>query len=131
MSHYDENSIPDDPYRVAPPFCAPGEVEPPDAPQVSDKEATDRVIDVLLSFDPESRAFGESADDWIELLADFFADSRYRRFAYATFASILDASKPNLLPILRRSMEAFIGDHANNWLAEADNDELEREGFGV
>jgi len=111
--------------------CAPGEVEPPDAPQVSDKEATDRVIDVLLSFDPESRAFGESADDWVELLLDFMTDTRYSQLARVACAALLDQSKPSLLPILRRSMEAFIGDYANNWLAETNPEEIEREGFGV
>jgi len=110
---------------------APGEVEPPDAPQVSDKEATDRVIDVLLSTDPESRAFGQTANDWTELLLDFFADQQRSRFAHVVFASILNRSKPSMLPLLRIGMEAFIGDHANAWLAEADSDELEREGFGV
>jgi len=123
MSHINENSIPDDPYRVAPPFCAPGEVEPPDAPQVSDKEATDRVIDVLLSDDPESKAFGKTEDDWVDLLVG--------KFAQIAITAILDKSQPSLLPILRRSMAGVIGEHANNWLAEADSDELEREGFGV
>jgi len=130
MPYYDENNIPDDPYRVAPPFCAPGEVEPPDAPQVSNKETTARVIDVLLSAgDPESKAFGKNSADWIEFFVDLILDPRNGCFAHTVFTIILDESKSNLLPILRSDMERFIGYHANNWLAEANPDELEREGF--
>jgi len=28
MPHYEPHNYPDDPYRVAPPYCAPGEIEP-------------------------------------------------------------------------------------------------------
>jgi len=129
MPHYEPHNYPDDPYRVAPPYQAPGEVEPPDVMCVSDKEAADRVIDVLLSDDPESKAFGETADDWTESLLDFIADPRHSQFAQTVFAAILDKNKPSLLPILRRSMEVFIGDHANARLAEMTPEELEREGF--
>jgi len=127
MSHYTPETIPDDPYRVAPPCCAPGKVEPPDAPQVSNKEATARVIDVLLSLDLESKAFGRTADDWAELLVDFIVDDR--GFAHFVFAIILGENGACLPHWMHRNMEEFVGDHANNWLAEADKDELEREGF--
>jgi len=125
MPHYTPETIPDDPYRVAPPHCAPGEVEPPDAVCVSDKEAVRRVIDVLLSDDPESKAFGETADDWIEWLHDFVAESGSRTFLVA----ILDTRNPSIPPVLRRSLEMFIGDRANARLAEMSPEELEREGF--
>jgi len=100
-----------------------------DAPHVSEKEATDRVIDVLLSDDSESKAFGRTANDWTDLLLEFIVDTR--SFAHLAFAAILDRSKPSLLPLLRLSMEGLIGDHANNWLAEANPEEIEREGFSV
>jgi len=124
MPHYTPETIPDDPYRVAPPYQAPGEVEPPDAVCVSDKEAVRRVIDVLLSDDPESRAFGETADDWVELLLDFVAETGARRL----FVTVLEW---RVMHDIRREMEMFIGDRANARLAEMSPEELEREGFPV
>jgi len=125
MPHYTPETIPDDPYRVAPPYCAPGEVEPPDAVRVSDAEAVRRVIDVLLSDDPESRAFGETADDWIDWLHDFVTELGSRAFLIA----LLDKSNPTVHPIVRRGLDTLIADHANKRLAEMSLDELEREGF--
>jgi len=131
MTHADIHSIPDDPHRVAPPYCAPGEVEPPDAPQVSNKEATDRVAYVLLANDKNIRAFGHSADEWNELLLDFMATHQQGKLAQIVLAAILDTGKPSLtlLPFLRGGFERFIGDTANQQLAEMSPDELEAEGF--
>jgi len=131
MPHANIHSIPDDPHRVAPPYCAPGEVEPPDAPVVSDKEATDRVAYVLLANDDNIRAFGYSADQWSELLLDFMATHKQGKLAQVVLAAILDTGRSTLLPFLRVGFERFIGDTANQQLAEMPPEELEAEGFYV
>jgi len=101
-----------------------------DAPHVSNKEATDRVIDVMLSDgDPESKAFGRTSDDWIELLLGFMAAPWNRRFVCFAFAVLLGKNNSSLPYYMHNEVGGFIGDHANKWLAEADSDELEREGF--
>jgi len=125
MTYYTPETIPDNPYRVAPPYQAPGEVEPPDAVCVSDAEAVRRVLDVLLSDDPESRAFGETAEDWIDWLHEFVTELGSRAFLIA----LLDTSNPSVHPVVRRGLDTLIGDHANARLAEMSPDELEREGF--
>jgi len=124
MCHQNLADIPDDPYRVAPPYCAPGEVEPPDAPQVSDREAARRVFDALV--DGDGTAFGLTADDWEELLADEFINIQR-----AAFMALLGEKAPGTLALVKRHMEVFIGDEANNRLTEMDACELEREGFPV
>jgi len=124
MCHQNLADIPDDPYRVAPPYCAPGEVDPGDAPQVSDKEAARRVGDVLI--DGHGTAFGLTAEDWEELLADYFISIQR-----AAFMALLAEKAPGTLALVKRHMEVFIGDQANDLLAEMDADALDREGFPV
>jgi len=123
MCHQNLADIPDDPYRVAPPYCAPGEVDPGDAPQVSDREAVSRVLEALID---DEAAFGLSGEDWEELLIDHLIDTQR-----ALFMAILCEEIPGTMSVLRRSLESFIGDKANNLLAEMDADALDREGFPV
>jgi len=119
MCHQNLADIPDDPYRVAPPWCAPGEVDPGDAPQVSDKEAAARVLAALQG--RTDVAFGLSGHEWDELLVDYIALTK-------SHLALLDWQN---LHDIRRDMEIFIGNQANNLLAEMDADALEREGFPV
>jgi len=122
MPHADIHSIPDDPHRVATPYCAPGEVEPPDAPQVSDREAVARVLAVLKT--DAGTAFGQTADDWSELLTDYVATGPLE----GLYITLLEWRTTH---DIRRDMEIFIGNQANEFLAEMSPEELEREGFPV
>jgi len=123
MSHYTPETIPDDPYRVAPPGCAPGEIDAPDVPVVSDKEAVERVLNALKT--GSDTAFGEAAYEWCELLLDHIADHKER------YLIALLSDWHATLGRLRREMEMFIADRANKRLADMSPDELEREGFAV
>jgi len=128
MNYYELENLPDDPYRVAPPYCAPGEVDPGDAPQVSDTEAVRRVIGVLMN--DNGIAFGLTCEDWEELLEDHIIGVRR-----AVFAALLDRKISGsltkkaafTLDVLGLSMRVFIGNKANELLAEMDADALERE----
>jgi len=120
MPLYHDHNMPDDPYRTAPPYQAPGEIEPPDAPQVSDREAVERVAAVLET--GHGVAFGDTAAQWEDVLIDYLATYQARALLFA----LLDLRE---MYHIRRAVEIFIADTANNWLAEADADELEREGF--
>jgi len=121
MPYYDENSIPDDPYRVAPPFCAPGEVEPPPRPTVCKLEAVERVKAVIEG--EEKRAFGRDAACWYEML--------FEEMCGMHEAVVLDFLIPSFSSSRRiyALLSEAIHQHAENWLARADSDELEREGF--
>jgi len=118
------HSLPDDPCRVAPPHQAPGEIEPPDAPHVSDEEALAHVLAAMVGYD--GKAFGLNGDDWCDCLLDSY-DEPLRLLLVA----LLDESEKGqtLLRLTRWKLARMIADQANDWLAEADTDELEREGW--
>jgi len=120
---YTPETMPDDPYRVAPPFCAPGEVEPPPRPTVSEQEAVGRVKAVLNG--EEKRAFGRDAACWYEVLFDEMCgmhEAVVREFFAPKFSNSCE---------INMCLDEAVHQHAEDWLARADKDELEREGFDV
>lgn len=64
---YRPHQIGDDPYRVAPPGCAPGEVEPPERPAISEEEAVKAIIAAIWSGEP---AYGVPASELLDDLLD-------------------------------------------------------------
>jgi len=122
MPRYHDHNLPDDPHRTAPPYCAPGEIEPPEAPQVSDAEAVARVLAVLR--DGEDMAFGDTASQWVEVLAEILYD-----YIPALVVAILTNSKPEGLRDMRIALTQTITDNANNNLAEMSPEQLENESY--
>jgi len=93
-----------------------------DAPQISEDQAVARVIAVLEG--ATKRAFGFNDDNWEGSIYDPFLIEKYRSLAIA----LLKNDQHTLQKIgdyLREQIER----HANDWLAEADSDELDCEGF--
>jgi len=123
MDNFNPNSLPDDPYRVAPPGCAPGdvEIEPPELPQVNEAEAERRVIDVLSK--KQEHAFGDTASIWEEVLLDDVLSMLDRLFI------ALLQNEQATLDLVGNYLRECVYDHANNNLAEMDNDQLEAEGL--
>jgi len=118
------HSLPDDPHRVAPPHQAPGEIDPYEALRVSDEEALRRVLTVMNSHD--HTAFGMDGDQWADWLLDSYDEPRK-----LLFLALLDESEKGraLLRLTRWKLARLITDTANDWLAEASDDELEQEGW--
>jgi len=121
MSYDNPNAMPDDPSRTADYGYFPWESEA-ERPRVSRNEAVLRVIDVLAN--REKRAFGDNDDGWEEMLASGYLVEKYRPLLIA----LLQHDETTLCEIGQYLRECIAG-QANEWMAEADNDELEREGF--
>jgi len=121
MSYDNLNALPDDPSRTADYGYFPWESEE-DRPHVSRNEAVLRVTDVLAN--RGKRAFGFNDEDWEEILCSDRLVEKYRPLVIALLQHD-DATLCEIGQYLRECIAA----HANDWLAEADNDELEREGF--
>jgi len=120
MSYDNPNAMPDDPSRTADYGYFPweGEVE---RPVVSEDEAVDRVIAVLEN--KEKLAFGRDAECWYEALFEEMCEMHE-----AIVQEMLIPRFSNSCEINTR-LDRAIHKHAENWLAEADYEELEREGF--
>jgi len=93
-----------------------------DAPQINESEAVSRVLAVLES--TKKRAFGFNDDNWEESIYDLYLFKKCRDLAIALLKNDQQALR-EISDYLRRCVEF----HANEWLAEADADELESEGF--
>jgi len=120
MQHYTPEAIPDDPYRVAPPYCAPGEVEPPEPPRLYRGDAVSRLIDVLSG--KEKLAFGDNSDRWLEVLADDLIEEQFNLI----FGLLADNQK--ILREIHDYLCKRVEKRANDLAAEMDADALKREG---
>jgi len=121
MSYYTPEKIPDDPGRTADYGYFPWELEG-DRPHVSETEAINRVIHVLEG--KAKRAFGGDDHCWEEDLCSNYLVEKYRPLVIALLKN--DATT---LDKIGDYLRGCIARHADDWLAEADYDELEREGW--
>jgi len=114
----------DDPYRVAPPYCAPGEVEPPDMPDPPEVTLDQAVSYVLMTFTGKREcAFGDSASQWEEVLMDDLVDVQDKLLV------ALLADRGDIFRVIGNELREKIQARANDWLTNADIKALVAEDF--
>lgn len=105
------NTLADDPFRVAPPYQAPGEYEPADLSAVT-RASTVAVVNACLAGETQ-RAFGETSEWWCDVLMDSIAEVQPQ----ALLGLLISAQCPHIGKLMQRLLEDTIHETALGLLA--------------
>jgi len=123
MVDYTGLSCPDDPTRTADyGYFANEREDEIERPQLLEYEIIDRIVDTLKG--KSWRAFGYNDECWEELICSDRLCDKYRDLAIAFLKDDQDKLRE-----IGAYLRKHVTKHANEWLLEADEYELEQEGF--
>jgi len=123
MIDYTGLSCPDDPTRTADYGYFDNEREDDiERPQLNEYEAISHVVETLKG--KRWRAFGYNDDCWEEVICSDRLCDKYRDLTIALLADDQDKLRE-----IGAYLRKLVTEHANEWLMEADEYELEKEDF--
>jgi len=98
----------DDPFRVAPPYQAPGEVEPAEPEVISDNDAARTVAEAIAN---NGKAYGFTADAWADEITNLYVKEQRDLVLAALFPS----AYPTQAHRARKRILELCGEIANEY----------------
>jgi len=98
-----------------------------DAPEISAQDAVRHVREVFAG--QKKRAFGRNYEDWVEWLADDLVNMQEELVLNLLKDHKSEEEASEAIDAVSAYLRDCVRRHANDWLAEADYDALEREGW--